>query len=326
MMIQERHLDASNRHNGPMRLVNVPTGLSKNMGKRESRTSKQVAVVTFLVALGAAACGSSGPAVVEPLHVVQSAYITTLKAKTANVTFTESIKSASASGSNETSTVTGSGLVDLSNQGFELHVNAPSGGSEVVLETGGVEYVQVPPASQSQVPGNKPWVSVDLNQVAEAKLGKSFSQLASANSDNPTQVLANLAVVSDNVTNVGAATIDGTATTQYRATVDLTKEAVKVTAKDGAKAGQLITQEAQSLGTHTLPVEVWVDSNGLARQVEEEVPIPAASTGATNGSGSATLTMTFSNFGTPAILTPPPSSQVADITSQAVQQANASNG
>lgn len=287
---------------------------------------KQIAAVTVLVALGAAACGSSGSAVVQPLHVVQTAYTTTIKAKTANVTFTESIKSASTSGSSESSTVTGSGFVDLSSQGFELHVNAPSGGSEVVLETGGVEYIQVPPASQSQVPGNKPWVSVNLNQVDQAKVGKSFSQLASANSDNPTQALANLADVSDNVTKVGTATIGGAATTQYRATVDLTKEAANVTAKDGAKAGQAITQEAQSLGTHTLPVEVWVDANSLVRQVREEVPIPAASSGATNGSGAATLTMTFSDFGTQAALTPPPSSQVADITAQAVQQANASNG
>ena len=290
------------------------------------RTSKRVAVVTLPVALVAAACGSSGSAVVEPLRVVQTAYTTTLKAKTADITFTESIKSASTSGSNETVTVTGTGMVDLANKGFELHVNAPSGGSEVVLETGGVEYVQIPPASQSQVPGNKPWVSVNLNQVDEAKLGTSFSQLASANSDSPTQALSNLAVVSDKVTKVGAATIDGTATTQYRATVDLTKEAANVTAKAGAKAGLAITQEAKDLGTNTLPVEVWVDATGLVRQVREEVPIPAASTGATNGSGAATLTMTFSNFGTPATLTPPPSSQVADITAQVVQQASASSG
>jgi len=100
-------------------------------------------------------------------------YTTTLKAKTADITFTESIKSASTSGSNETVTVTGTGMVDLANKGFELHVNAPSGGSEVVLETGGVEYVQIPPASQSQVPGNKPWVSVnpDLLTQCDSRCG-----------------------------------------------------------------------------------------------------------------------------------------------------------
>jgi hypothetical protein len=262
----------------------------------------------------------------QPLHIVESAYTTTLNAKTAKVAFTESIKSASTSGSNESENVTGSGLVDLSNQGFELQVNAPSGGTEEVLQTGGVEYIQVPPAAQSQVPGNKPWESINLNQVDEAKLGKSYSQLSSLNSDDPTQALSNLAEVSDNVTMVGASTIDGTATTQYKATVDLAKEAAKVKAKDGAKAALAIIQDEKALGTNTLPVSVWVDAKGLVRQVNEQVPIPATTTGATDGSGSATMTMTFSDFGTPASLTPPPSSQVADITAQAIQQGNSSAG
>jgi hypothetical protein len=146
------------------------------------------------------------------------------------------------------------------------------------------------------------------------------------NSDDPTQALSNLAEVSDNVTKVGASTIDGTATTEYKATVDLTKEAAKAKSKDGAKAALAITQEEQALGTNTLPVNVWVDASGLVRQVGEQVPIPATTTGATDGSGSATMTMTFSDFGTPAPLTPPPSSQVTDITAQAIQQANTSAG
>jgi hypothetical protein len=257
---------------------------------------------------------------------VETAYTTTLNAKTAKVAFTESIKSSSTSGSSESATVTGSGLMNLSNHGFELTVNAPSGGTEEVLETGSVEYIQVPPASRSQVPGNKAWESVNLNQVDEAKVGKSFSQLSSVNSDNPTQALSNLAEVSDNVTKVGASTIDGTATIEYRATVNLTKEAARVKSKDGSRAALAITQEAQDLGTKTLPVNVWVQANGLVKQIGEQVPIPAASTGATNGSGKATITMTFSDFGTPAPLTPPPSSQVADITAEAVQQAKTSGG
>ncbi len=291
------------------------------------RTSIRVAAATFVVALGAAACGSSGSAVsTEPVHVVETAYTATLNAKTAKVAFTESIKSSSTSGSSESATVTGSGLMNLSNQDFELTVNAPSGGTEEVLETGSVEYLQVPPASRSQVTGNKPWESINLNQVDEAKVGKSFSQLSSVNSDNPTQALSNLADVSDNVTKVGAATIDGTATIEYRAAVNLTKEAAKVKSKDGSRAALAITQEAQDLGTHTLPVNVWVQANGLVRQIGEEVPIPAASTGATNGSGRATITLTFSDFGTPAPLTPPPSSQVANITAEVVQQAKAAAG
>jgi hypothetical protein len=291
------------------------------------RTSIPALAATLVIAFGAAACGSGGSAAsTKPSHVVETAYTATVNAKTAKVTFAESTKSASTSGSSESATVTGSGLMNLSNHSFELTVNAPSGGTVELLEAAGVEYIQVPPADRSQVPGNKPWESVDLNQVDEAAVGKSFSQLSSVNSDDPTQALSNLTEVSDSVVKDGAATIDGTVTTEYGVTVDLTKEAAKTRAKEGARAALAITQEAQELGTHTLPVTVWVDADGLVKQISEEVPIPAASTGATDGSGKATVTMTFSDFGAPAPLTPPPSSQVANITAQAVQQAKASGG
>jgi hypothetical protein len=291
------------------------------------RISIPAIAATAAIALGAVACGSGGSAVsTEPVHTVETAYTATLNAKTAKVAFTESTKSSSTSGSSESTTVTGSGLMNLSNHSFELTVNAPSGGTVKVLESAGEEYIQVPPADRSQVPGNKAWESVDLNQVDEAAVGKSFSQLSSVNSDDPTQALSNLSEVSDNVTKDGASTVDGTATTEYGATVDLTKAAAEVKSKDGAKAALALTQEARNLGTTTLPVNVWVEANGLVKQVSEEIPIPAASTGATDGSGKAALTMTFSDFGTPAPLTPPPSTQVADITAEVVQQAKASSG
>jgi hypothetical protein len=292
--------------------------------------SLKLVAIGGCLALGAAACSSngsaSGGAKPTPIHAVETAYASALSAKTAKVTFTESIKATSASGSKESSTVTGSGAVDLANQGYELTVNSPSGGTVEVLHSKTTEFIQVPPAQRANVPGHLPWESIDLNQVDEAKLGASSAQLASFNSDNPGAVLSNLTGVSNSVTQIGTATIGGTPTTEYRAEVSLSKEAARANAKAGPKAAQAITQEAQALGTDTLPVDVWVDAHGLPRQISEKIPIPAASTGATNGSGSATITMTFSDFGAAVSLTPPPAAQVADITSQVVQQAKASAG
>lgn len=48
-------------------------------------------------------------------------------------------------------------------------MNPPSGGSITVLRTGGTEYVQVPAAERNQIPGRKPWVSVNLNKVSQAR-------------------------------------------------------------------------------------------------------------------------------------------------------------
>lgn len=290
-------------------------------------TSRVVAAGAVLV-LAAAACGSSGGsgsgASGSSLHAVQTAYQSTLDAKTAKVSFTESTQAHSSTGSSQTTTVTGSGVVDFPGHSFQLHVNAPSGGSIDVIETGGVAYTQVPAVARSQVPGHKPWVSVNLNKVSQAKLGASFSQLASLGSADPTKVLANLGQVSDHVTQAGTASIDGTNTTGYQAQVDLDKVAAQARAKAGPKAAQAIQQEEQSLGTHTLPVEVWVDPHGLIRRLSTQVPIPAASAGASNGSGKASLTMTFSDFGTSVHPSPPPASQTADITALLVQQAKAS--
>lgn len=292
------------------------------------RGPRMVLVVGSLLAVGAAGCGTSGAAkggggTTTPVHVIETAYQTTEKAKTADVAFNESIQATSSSGSSQSETVTGSGQLDLANQDFDISVNSPSGGAVKELETGGVLYIQVPPADAGSVPGNKPWESIDLNQVDQAKLGKSFSQLSSLNSDNPAQALSNLATVSDGVTKVGPDTVGGVAATEYKAEVDLSKVASQAQAKDGTKAADAVSQEQQALGTPTLPVAVWVDANGLVRQISEQIPIPAASAGAGNGSGKATVTMTFSNYGAPVQLTPPASSEVADMTAQALQQAKA---
>lgn len=250
-----------------------------------------------------------------------TAYRTTVGAKTANFTLTEMTRSASTSGSSASATVTGSGAVDFSTGSFELHINAPSGGSEQVLETDGIAYIQVPPTARSQVSGNKPWASVNLDQVDEAKVGRTFAQLASVNSDSPTQLLAHLQAVSDNVTILGTDTVGGVSTAHYQATVDLNKEAGLVRTKSGAKAATLVTQEERALGTHTIPVDVWVDAKHLVRQFQTQVPVPPASSGAPAGSGTATVTMSFSSFGVPVSVGPPPTSEVTDITSEVIQSA-----
>ncbi len=249
---------------------------------------------------------------------METAYTTTVHSKTADLTLTESVKATSTSGSDEAATVTGSGQLDLTDGSFELHLNSPSGGSEEVLETGSVLYVQVPPAEQAGLPGHKAWESIDLHQLEQAKLGTSFSQLSSLRSDNPAQVLSDLSSVSNGVAKLGSVTVAGVPTTGYRAEVNLDKVADK--AGGGADGAQVLRQEAKALGTSDIPVTVWIDSKGLIRRLREETPIPAASSGATDGKGTATVTMTFSNFGTAVQLTPPASDEVTNVTAQALSQ------
>lgn len=274
-----------------------------------------------MVALATARESAAAPSIHG--NVVRAAYVTTVGQKTVRFALTETVHAKSAAGSTEAATVTGDGEADISTHDFAIDVNSPSGGAVRVLQLGPLTYTRVPPAQQSQIPGHKPWVSINLNQVTEAKLGKSFSQLESTENDSPNNLLANLGQVSSRVTKVGTATVNGVATTEYLAEVDLDKVAAKQKAKLGAKAAEQVQQQEQALGTRTLPVRVWIDSHSLIRRLIEQVPIPAASAGATNGSGTATLTMNFLSYGVPLSLSPPPKAQVADITALIVQQTKA---
>jgi hypothetical protein len=296
-------------------------------GTRAAALAGTVALVT----VAAAACGShpgpgratGGPAGAG--HAVLAAYTATTHAKTATFRLDAAIQAKSAGGSSRSAAITGSGQVDFATQAFTLRVNATSGATIKILLVNGTEYLQVPAAARSQIPGHKAWVSVNLNKVSQAKLGVAFSQLASAGNDNPAQALSQLPAVSGGVSTAGSATVAGVPTTEYRAQVSLDKVAAKVEAKEGAQAAQAVRQEIKALGTATVPVEVWIDAHHLVRQIRYQAPIPAASAGAPTGSRTVVLTMTFTSFGGPVHLSPPPASQTAGITNEVLQQAKASS-
>ena len=293
------------------------------------RSVTRVAAVAGTVALvtaAAAACGSHPGAGRPPggsavaAHAVLAAYTATTSTKTATFRLDATMQARSASGSSQSATITGSGQVDFATRAFTVSVNAPSGGTIKILLVNGIEYVQVPAAARSQIPGHKAWVSVNLNKVSQAKLGASFSQVAGVGNDNPTQALTQLLAVSSGVSKAGSAIVAGVPTTEYQARVSLAKVAAKVQAKVGAKAAQAVRQEIKALGTATVPVDVWIDARHLVRQIRYQTPIPAASTGGPSGSGKAVLTMTFTSFGAPVHLSRPSASQTADITNQLLQR------
>lgn len=281
------------------------------------------AAVLTSVALVASACGSSGNASSgnasssSPSRAVDAAYTTTMKAKTARFSFTETAQGGSATGSSSVS-VSGKGEVDFSDNAFQMSINSPTGGTIKLLETKAMLYIEVPSSDRSQISEGKPWASVNLNQVDEDDLGKSFSQLASVMTDSPTDALSELQSVSKRVTKSGTATIDGVTTTGYKATVDLTKVAAKVKETEGGKAAQAITDEEKALGATTLPVEVWIDNKGMVRRYESKTATSSSATGSSASGTTATLTITLSDFGSAVHVTAPSAAQVANVTSKVI--------
>lgn len=304
-------------------------------GRRLGRREQMVAIgLSALLAAGVTGCGGSGtsaqggagesattPSAADGARVVRAAYAKTLQAKTAEIFFRETVQP---SASGDSQSITGTGAADFAHHAFQMTMSLPTAGSMAVLLVGETEYVQIPPAARAQVPGHTPWVSIDLNRLAQSKLGGSLAELSAGAGDDPSQVLAQLSAVSDRVTIVGHPTVDGVTTTEYRAQVDLAKALALARRRSGAAAAQLLGRSLKLLGSRTLPMELWIGVDHLVRRFQETVVVPAGGN-ATGGSVTTTVMMDFYGYGAPVRVSAPPRDQVTDLTARILHPAAASS-
>jgi hypothetical protein len=116
---------------------------------------------------------------------------------------------------------------------------------------------------EGRLPGGKSWMKVDLAEAAKTP-GVDLDALgASGPSQDPVSGLDYLRGAGA-AKKLGAAKVDGVATTRYRVQVDL-KRAVKRSAQPAAK--RAIDRLIATLGgSSVLPVDVWVDGDHLVRR------------------------------------------------------------
>ncbi len=267
--------------------------------------------------------GSAGAALKHQstAKLLRAAYSQTVDAKTAKVTLTESVTASNSLPLQVT--ISGQGSVDFNSGNGTLTLSSPQAGSFSARFISPEVYIQLPAADKAQLPAGKTWISINENTVTEAKLGQSLAQLSSSSQES-TQLLSYLQSVSTSgITTVGPATIKGVATTEYKATVDLTKVAAQKSPAAQAAIKSLETQ----LNATMLPVQIWLDGQGRVRQVSEQVQVSTTSQssgGATipAASGSVSTTVDYYDFGTPVTVQAPPASQVDDVTGQAVAAAS----
>lgn len=246
---------------------------------------------------GGASSGGSGSSSTQQsaTQLVQAAYTKTTAEKSAKV---------SMSGNIAGQTLTGSGVISFVDQTSELTVSTAQGTIET-RTVGGVTYTKLPAAAATALHSSKPWLKID--SATSGKVGASLPQ--------PGDFSAYLQGISSSVTKVGTSSVRGTATTHYKAQVDLDKVAA---ASTGAQK-QAVTALEKANGTKTFPLEVWLDKGGLVRRVRTSVPLPkAASTGASAGSSStqnSVVTVEYYDFGTAVNVSAPPASQITDLKS-----------
>jgi len=263
---------------------------------------RNAAVAVALTALGAAGLGVLGaPAMATPVHGPRpfaQAYLKTVGQKSSDVVLAideevggQSIK------------VTASGAFDYAhNEGsLKMHVDlGSSGGVQSFQEVlaNGRAYVELPAAERAAL-GVKPWIAVPVVSGGSS----------SAANESPASVLALLEANSSGLTKLGSASIDGVATTEYRARVDLTKASAKAPPQVRKVLQQVLSWYG---GAHSVPLQVWIDGQARVRRVKEtftlnpNVGSMAASTGAVH----VVMTVDLSNYGVPVSVTVPPPDQV----------------
>lgn len=251
------------------------------------RMARKAAVVLLCaVAFVAAGCGGGGKQSFTALELVSQAVSKTTTSNSAKVHL------AITSGAY---TVTADGVADSASHTARMTVDAPGWKADVVLDRTTV-YLKLPPALAKLVPGGKPWVELDLAQLAKMK-GVDYAKLLQlAGQQDPTQALQLLESVG-NVQEAGHEQIGGVDTTKYTGTLDPQKIAATF-------AGTGLAPLLGQIGAKPIPVSVWIDGDGYVRKLDESLH---------GGGADVELQATLSDFGATVDVTPPPADETTDL-------------
>ncbi len=288
-------------------------------------------------ALAAAACGGSGSSGVEatgePIsfrQLAQSAS-TSAEAKSGRFSFDLSF---TFPGADEPFALSGEGAFDTANERASFAVDMsslakllggfvsgfggagatdlpdfddPAGWKIELVQDGEVGYVRLP-AIDDQLPEGKTWVRGTAGDVKAG--GFSFKELDSFTQNDPRDVLAALRDVSGDVETVGTEDLRGVETTHYRAHLDPAELAKEAAARKNSDAKSLFDRVAGQSGVTDVPLDVWIDADGLVRKISVDLDAPDAS----GQEGHASLAFELWDYGEAVAIDVPPASEVVDAS------------
>jgi hypothetical protein len=203
--------------------------------------------------------------------------------------------------------ITGTGAFNKSPQEGTLQMNMsglPTVGSvslNMVIAKS-VIYIKIPASLLSKLPAaeagefgaflhGKSWVELDTKSLSH--LGSGLGSLAGSSSSFNKGAYLKLLQSATSISKVGSATVNGVATTEYRATINPAKLPSAATA-------------AKSLPS-AIPVTVWIDGSGLVRQLSVTVSSVAGS--------SFAVTLDFLSYGLQAAPAIPSASETDNLSS-----------
>jgi hypothetical protein len=271
-----------------------PTGMIARRGLK--------GLAAVLLAAGAlAGCGgSSSPPAVSSVHLTQAAYRTThgagfKMALDMNVSLGD-----------QSVAISGSGALDSHSRGmFTLRVADQTIDEIIALPE---IYVKAPNGT-----AKTPWVKARVNVFTQGGG-------ATSSASDPSKLLDYLKSSGD-VQRVGTATVRGTPTVQYKASVDLARYVSKAAPSERKAAQRQADLIKKATGSDTLPVDAFVDAQGRVRREALKFSLCTA-----QGKADLAMTIDLYDFGPQTIAAPPPSDQVTDITDQLQSQVDQSLG
>ncbi|MFI0814402.1 hypothetical protein ACH4TX_08285 [Streptomyces sp. NPDC021098] len=241
----------------------------------------------------AASGGAGGTA------AVRTAYAKTAEEETARMTLRTETSAAGKS-----AVADGKGVIDLEDGDSAMSIRA--GGQKVeqrVVDQ--VVYQKLPAKQRAQVPGDKPWIKIDLKKAAAEQNSGSSNQI-----NDPAQSASFAKGITDrNTEKVGTATVDGAKTTRYRVSVDVDKLSDSAALK-------------RQVGP-TVPMDVWLDDQGRIRR--QQITMNIKPTDQPKGTAvpekmTVRTLIEFSDFGTEVDAKAPPAGQTTDMTGKLGKQ------
>lgn len=276
-------------------------------------TPHRFAVVLVALAAVTAACGRSDGG--NPAALIAAVPDRVADAGSARFTMEMTMRSQDLPGGSATITGDGQGRFDRQLMQMTMDMGdvlqgmpgaADNGSVEMILD-GDMMYMRMP-FLEPMLPAGKRWVAMDLETVGK-QAGVDLRALMQASQNNdPSSTLEMLRGVSEgDVEVVGQDNVRGVSTTHYRATIDLDK-ALEAAPEDGADQIRALVQQAGV--PNRLPVEVWIDDDGLLRRYVQTIEMTVEGTDQPIGQS---LTMEMFDYGVQVDVERPPAEQTIDV-------------
>jgi hypothetical protein len=190
---------------------------------------------------------------------------------------------------------------------FTMHESVAGHAISIVERLSGTTIYMKLPNQQALDPltGGKPWLKLDFSRALGAfGLGGLPTQ-----STNPAQFIDYLRTVGAKPQRVGTTTIDGVQTTHYHVVVNLDNYPKLFPPTRRAAAARGVSTLETAIGSHTIPMDAWVDSQRLLRRMSFSFSECVQSQHLTMG-----MTMNLSDYGQQTVPAAPSSSQAYDLT------------